>query len=489
MTHAKDLYLDHATTTPLHPDALGAMLPFFGNHYGSSCSPSVFGDKARRALEDARAHVAGLIKCLPGEIIFTSSGTEANNLAIQGGVHARGSKGKHLVTSRVEHASVLGVCRHLEAQGFRVTYVPVDADGRVDPAAVEKAIQDDTLLISIGHANHTVGTVQPIREIGDLARSRGITFHVDAALSAGWVRLSMEDLPVDLLSISSHKMYGPKGAGALFIRESAEIAPVSFGLGQERGIRPGTENVPGIVGFGIACAMAERDLEQNATLVTALRESLEEQVLNSVEGAVVNASGAERLPHIASISFEGVSGDSLAVHLDAMGIIASSSPCLDRHTEDLSPVLEAMHGGERSMRGHVRLSLGWENRELDVRRTVECLKTAISGIRAFNRASEGKELSFFTFPGREGAKQSFEALGREGFPATLMPRPDDIVHGTCSPIALCVPSSHVEEIGSILGRLGIEIHGIHKVRPNSRAMAKKERAFWGKMELIKKGMK
>jgi cysteine desulfurase len=489
MPHTKELYLDHATTTPLHPEALGAMLPYFGNHYGSSCSPSLFGDKARRALEDARAHAANLIKARPGEIIFTSSGTEANNLAILGGVRAKGSKGKHIVTSRVEHASVLNVCRHLELEGFRVTYVPVDAGGRVDPGAVEEALDDDTLLISIMHASHAVGTLQPIREIGAMARSRGITFHVDAAQSAGRVRLSMEDLPVDLLTISSHKLYGPKGVGALYIRDNAEIAPVAFGLGQERGVRPGTENIPGIVGFGIACAVAERDFERNAMLVTSLREALEGQVLTSLGGAVVNASSAERLPHITSLSFKGVSADAIACHLEASGIIVSSTPPLGRHSEDLFPVLEAMLGEDARACGAIRLSLGWENREQEVRRTVDALKTALLKINDFSAASRGKDLVFFSLPDRESVARSFKALDNKGFPLTLIPCPEGLAYGTCSPVSLCALSDHQEAIGSALGELGIAIQGIHRLEPRSRAMTRNECAFWGKVEQIKKSMK
>ena len=392
MTHRKELYLDHAGTTPLNPDALGTMLPFFGNRYGSSCSPSSFGDRARRALENARGQVADLLGAREGGIIFTSSGTEANNLAVLGSVRARGAKGGHVVTSGVEHASVLGACRRLEEEGFRVTRVPVDGCGRVDPAAVEEALRDDTLLVSIMHGNHAVGTVQPIFEIGATARARGALFHVDAAQSAGWVELKVDGLPVDLLSISSHKLYGPKGVGALFIRAGTPLSPLLFGAGQESGLRPSTENVPGIVGFGIACAMTRQNLEGDAGLVASLRESLEKQVLAAVDGSSVNACAARRLPHIASLSFEGAPADLLAARLDPLGVVAASTPSPAGYSEDLSPVFAAMPISLPF--GALRLSLGWENGERDVEFAVDCLKAAVSDVRAFCAGAGGRKRQF-----------------------------------------------------------------------------------------------
>jgi cysteine desulfurase len=488
MSHAKELYLDHAATTPLHPEALGAMLPYFGNHYGLPGSPSVFGYKARRALEGARSLAANLIKAQPGEIVFTSSGTEANNLAILGSVRTKGAKGKHLITSNGEHSSVLNAFRHLEQEGFRVTFVPVDSNGRVDPGAVESAIEDDTLLISIMHASHAVGTVQPIREIGEVARSRGIAFHVDAAQSAGWLPLSMEDLPVDLLSISSHKLYGPKGVGALYVRQDTEIMPIMYGLRQEKGLRPGAENIPGIVGFGIACAMVERDLVQHSALVSSLRESLEQQILTSIPGASVHAVSAERLPHITSVTFEGIPADAMASHLDVMDIVAASSPHAGRDCEDIAPALGAMYGGETNTWGALRLSLGWENKEREIRHTMECLNNAISKIQAFSASSEGKDLVCFTFPDRESAAQSFEALEGKGFPVSLMPRPEAFMHGSSSPVSLCALAADQEAVGAELGRHNIQISGIHAMNKRKKTMTDKERAFWGMVGRIREGV-
>lgn len=483
MTHLNELYLDHACTTPLHPDALGAMLPCFGNHYGSSCSPSSFGDRARRALENARGQVADLLGAREGGVIFTSSGTEANNLAVLGSVRARGARGGHVVTSGVEHASVLGACRRLEEEGCRVTRVPVDGCGRVDPAAVEEALRDDTILVSVMHGNHVVGTVQPILKIGAVARARGALFHVDAAQSACWVELKVDGLPVDLLSISSHKLYGPKGVGALFVRAGTALSPLLFGAVQERGLRPGTENVPGIVGFGIACAMARQNRGQNAALVASLRESLEQQVLTSVDRAAVNASAAERLPHIASLSFEGAPADFLAARLDALGVVASSAPCPAGCPEDPSPVFAAMHGALPF--GALRLSLGWENRERDVRFAVDCLRTAVSDVRAFTAQAGGRELVLFTFPDRENAVRSFDALKERGVPASLAPCPQSA--GPGSPLALYALARDREAIGSILGSLELEIRGVHRARPRNAPMSGREREFWEKVEEIRKG--
>ncbi|HNY66416.1 MAG TPA: cysteine desulfurase family protein [Deltaproteobacteria bacterium] len=488
MSHGHELFLDHASTTPLHPDALGVMLPCFGNHFGIPGTASRLGLKALDALEEARARVAGLINAHPQEIVFTGSGTESNNLAILGSVRAQGSKGRHIITSRVEHASVLNVCRHLEREGFRVTYVPVDANGRVDTAAVEDAVEDDTILISIMHANHAVGTLQPVAEIGAMAHGRGITFHVDAVQSAGRVPLNVEDLPVDLMSISSHKLYGPKGVGALYLRSGTELSPVTFGLDQEHGIRPGTENIPGIVGFGMACAVAVRDLDRNSMLVSSLRDSLEGQVLNAIAGAVVNASAAPRLPHITSLSIDGIAGNALTAYLDVMDITAFSSPPLGRQGEDLSYVLEAMDAHGRCSCGALRLSLGWENKEREVKRAVDSLTAAVSKLRDFDSAASGRELGFFTFADRESVARSLEGLEGAGIPVVLMPRPDGVAHGASAPVALCSLASDQEAIGSILGRLGIEPKGVHRVKTRYRAMERKEQAFWQKVENVRKGM-
>jgi cysteine desulfurase len=488
MSHAKELFLDHASTTPLHPDALGVMLPFFGNHFGTPSSLSDLGLKARLALDEARSRVAQLVNAKPHEIIFTSGGTESNNLALLGAAYAKGSRGRHIITSQVEHPSVLGVCRHLEREGFRVTYVPVDGQGRVDPASIKNAVSDDTLMISVMHANHVTGTIQPIAEIGAIARGRGITFHTDAVQSIGKIPIDMEELPVDLMSISSHKLFGPKGIGALYIRESAEIVPVIFGSEQERGIRPGTPNMPGIVGFGMACSIAAQDLESNSMLVTSLRESFEQQASNRIKGIEIPGSGASRLPHIVNFAIEGVAGESLAAHLETMGIIVSSGSSL-YHSEDFSYVLEAMHVGRARIGNAIRLSLGWENKEKEIRHTVDCLDKAVTHIRNFFQASKGRDLSICTFPAKGNAVSAAEALESGKTPFTLIDKPQDIMHTSCSSIALACMADDQEKIGSLLGEHGIEISAMHRMRPRSKVMEKKEKEFWKKVELIKKGRK
>jgi len=481
----KELFLDHASTTPLHPDALGVMLPFFGNYFGMPSSLSDLGLRSRQALDEARSRVARLINAKPHEIIFTSGGTESNNLALLGAARAKGSKGRHVVTSQVEHPSVLGVCRHLEREGFRVTYVPVDDQGRVDPASIKNAVSDETLMISIMHANHVTGTIQPIREIGAIAGERGIIFHTDAVQSVGKVPIDMEELPVDLMSISSHKLYGPKGVGALYIRETAEIAPVIFGSEQERGIRPGAPNIPGIVGFGTACSMALRDLGSNGMLVASLRESLEQQASNRIQGIEVLGSGASRLPHIAHLLIEGVAGNSLAAHLETMGIIVSSGASL-HSGEDHARVLDAMHVGSARIGNTIRLSLGWENKEEEIRRTVDCLEKAVARIRSFSKASDGRELCIFTFPDNGSAASAGDVLESGSIPFSFIEKPRDIMHASCSSIALACLSDDEERAGSVLGEHGIEISARHRMKPYSRVMERKEKEFWKKVELIKK---
>lgn len=487
MSHGKELFLDHAATTPLHPDALGVMLPYFGNHFGLPASLSDLGSRTKRAMNEARSGVAGLINARPEEIVFTSGGTESNNLAILGTIYAKGSKGSHIITSSIEHASVLQTCRHLEREGFRVSFLPVDSQGRVDPESVRKAISKDTLLISIMHANHAVGTIQPIEKIAAIARARGITFHVDAAQSAGKIPINVEELPIDLLTISSHKLYGPKGVGALYIRNSAEIVPVFSGSGEERGMRPGTANIPGIVAFGTACRMMQRDLESNRILITSLRESLEQRITELIPGATIHGAHAPRLPHILSVSFEEVTGDSLAAHLDSMDIIVSSGSSVHDYGEDFSYVMEALDVDPENTCDAVRLSLGWENKEKEIRHTAACLEKAVSRIREFTHVSEGRDLSIITFPDRKNALSAMKTLDGNLFPFIPSVKPNDIIFTAHSQLALACMSRDQESIVTILGDNNIDIGGIRTITPCCRTIEKKEQAFWNKVEQIKEG--
>lgn len=487
MSHAKELFLDHAATTPLHPDALGAMLPYFGNHFGLPASFSDLRSRTKRGMDEARSQVACLINARPQEIVFTSGGTESNNLAILGTIYAKGSKGSHIITSSIEHPSVLHTCRHLEREGFRVTCVPVDNQGRVDPESVKEAICKDTLLISIMHANHGVGTLQPIKEIGAAAHAKGIAFHVDAAQSAGKIPINVEELPIDLLTLSSHKLYGPKGVGALYVRNSAEIIPVFSGSGEEKGLRPGTPNIPGIVAFGVACSVAQRDLENNRILMTSLRESLEQQITSRITGAMIHGFDAPRLPHILCVSFEGVTGDSMSACLDSMDIVVSSGSSLKDYGEDFSYVLEAMHVDLHNTCDAVRLSLGWENKEKEIRHMAACLEKAVSRIREFSRVSQGRELSIFTFPDRKDVLSAIETLKGNSFPFIPCVKPNDIVYAVHSPLALACMTRDQENIGGILGDNGINILGLRNVITCCRTIEKKEQEFWNKVEQIKKG--
>jgi cysteine desulfurase len=488
MSHAKELFLDHAATTPVHPDAVGLMLPFFGNHFGIPSSPSELGQRPRRALEEARSRAAALINASPAQVVFTSGGTEANNLAVLGAASAGRKKGNHIVTTAVEHASVLNACRHLETRGFRMSILPVDDQGRVDPEQVREALCDDTILISVSHASNETGTIQPVEEIGAMARERGIIFHCDAVQSTGKVSLDVRTLPVDLLSISSHKLYGPKGAGALFVADRDAIEPVIFGSGQEHGIRPGTINVPCVAGFGLACSVAQRDLENNGVLMTSLRESLEQQTVNRIAGVKVNGADAPRLPHISSLSFRGVPADDLAAYLDAVHIVVSSrcSPGIEGH--EMPPALAALGLEKEYASGTIRLSLGWENKEKQIRRAVKSLADAVESLRGFAAASRDKDVTMFTFPDRENAAAALKSLSGAGPAFSLAARPRDLAHGSCSSIALACLSKDQTKVGALLGESGVTIAGLHKTRDDDRPMKKKEREFWDKVERIKKGL-
>ncbi len=487
MSHTHQLFLDHASTTPVHPDVLGLMLPYFGYHFGSTGSFYELAQRSKVAVEEARSRVARLIGADPREIVFTSSGTESDNMAILGAAQAHRSRGNHIITSAVEHPAVLHACRHLEHQGFRVTCLPVDKDGLIDPALVEDAINDDTILISIMHANNEVGTIEPIAEIGKIAREKGITFHSDAVQSAGKIAIDVAELNVDLLSIASHKLYGPKGVGALYIRTKTKIAPLLFGSGQEQGLRPGTLNIPGVVGFGMACEVACRDLENNRVQMTALRESLEQQVLQRIPGTSVHGAGAPRLPHISSIAFEGLLADSIGASLDAKDISVSTGSAPTLYGKHVSHVLAAMNVSPELANATVRFSLGWENKEREVRKTLDCLEDSVTRLRDFSKASRSKEVSIFTFPDKAHAVSAHNLLKDRGIPYALTAKPEDIMQLLCAHIALACLSSDQHTIGALLGEHGIDITGTHRLQPQCRTATKKELEFWAKVAEIKKG--
>jgi cysteine desulfurase len=375
------IYLDHNATTPLRPEALEAMLPWLGERWGNPSSPHRFGHDARMAVEGARERIAACVGCRPSEIVFCGSGTESDNLALRGTARALRSKGRHLVTTAIEHHAVLHTCRALEAEGFRVTYLPVDAGGIVDLDALEASLGPETILVSVMHANNDTGVVQPVEEIAALTGRRGIRLHVDAVQTAGKLARRPGDLGADLVTFSAHKLYGPKGIGALYVREGTPLTPVTTGGGHERGLRAGTENVAGIVGFGEAAARTFDGLETESRRVSALRDRLERRLLEAVPRVNVNGAVATRVPNTSSLSFQGIDGESIVLGLDLRGICASTGSACSTGEPEPSHVLLAMGLSRREAQGSIRLSLGRATRDEDVDVTVSALAETVQQLR------------------------------------------------------------------------------------------------------------
>lgn len=364
------IYLDYNATTPVAPEVLEEMLPYLGEHFGNPSSSHAYGREARRAVETARERVAGLLGCEPGEIVFTGGGSEANNLALKGIALACRERGDHIVTSCIEHPSVLNTCRYLEREGFRVTYLPVDACGMVNPEAVRQVITPATILISVMHANNEVGTIQPLAAIGAIARAHGVYFHTDAAQSVGKIWTRVDELQVDLLTVAGHKLYAPKGVGALYVRKGTPLEPLIHGADHEQGRRAGTENVPGIVGLGKACQMALELLPATVRALTELRDYLFELLRQKAE-VTLNGHPVERLPNTLNVSFTGVNGARLLETTPE--VAASTGSACHAGVDSVSPVLAAMGLPPARARGAVRLSLGrWTTPE-DIERAADLL--------------------------------------------------------------------------------------------------------------------
>jgi cysteine desulfurase len=374
------VYLDYAATTPVAPRVLEAMLPYFTEVCGNASSLHAFGQDARAAVDRARVQVASLIGARPGEIVFTSGATEADNLAVFGVPLAQEARGRHVVTSVIEHHAVLEACRFLESRGYAVTYVPVDGAGFVDPDDVRQALRADTVLVSVMAANNEVGTLQPLAEIGRLARERGIPFHSDATQMAGALPLSVGELGVDLLSVSGHKRYGPKGVGALYVRSGTPLARVQHGGDHERGRRGGTENVAGIVGLGAAFALASEEMGAEAPHVAALRDRLIEGAL-AIPGARLNGGREHRLPNNTNFSFEGTDGQSLVIGLDLQGVAASSGSACSAGSLEPSHVLLALGLPPELAAGAVRLTLGRSTTQADVDHAIASLRRVVASVR------------------------------------------------------------------------------------------------------------
>jgi cysteine desulfurase len=354
------IYLDHAATTPVHPEVLEEMLPYLSEKYGNPSSLHAAGREARIAVSRARDTISGLLNCSPGELIFTSGGTESDNTAIFGAASYFSGKKKHIVTTSIEHHAVLHACEHLEKLGFDVTYLPVDSTGKVDLRELEAALRHDTFLISVMYGNNEVGTLQPIVPIGELARERGILFHVDAVQAFGHEKLDLAALPVDMMSFSAHKLHGPKGIGALYVSGRISISPLLHGGSQERKRRAGTENVAGIAGFAKASVLACESLDESRKHLERLRAEMVAELdrLLGSDSFVVNGHPSERLPHILNISFPGIDTETMLMNLDLEGVAAASGSACTSGSLTLSHVLRAMELPEDVMRSAVRFSFG-----------------------------------------------------------------------------------------------------------------------------------
>ena len=375
------IYFDHNASTPLRQEVWQAMEPFLVGAFGNPSSLHAEGRQARDAVEEARQRVARLLGASPEEIVFTSGGTEADNLAILGVAFARRHMGRHIITSQLEHPAVLGSCRFLETQGFHVTRVPVSAAGVLAPDDLAQALSDDTILVTLMHANNEVGTLQPIRECAALARSRGVLLHTDAVQSVGKVPTQVDALGVDLLCLSGHKIYGPKGIGALYVRRGIPLEPIVTGGPQEQGLRGGTEHVAAIVGLGVAAELASVHMHAEMSRLDALRAHLEQGVLAAIPEVRVNGAGAPRVPTTTNLSFRGVDGQSLVVTLDLNGVAASTGSACSSGSLEPSPVLIAMGLSAEWLRGAVRFSLGRGNTLEEVEALLRILPPAVARLR------------------------------------------------------------------------------------------------------------
>ena len=383
MSHRPEqpIYLDYNATTPHAPEVIAAMRPFLEQHFGNPSSAHRYGAVTRAAVAKARSQVANLLKSKPDEIVFTSGGTESNNYAIRGVALAHVERGRHIITSLIEHPAVTEVCRRLEAEGFEVTWLPVDGDGLVRVGDVEAAIRPDTALITLMHANNEVGTIQPIRAVADVARRRGILFHTDAAQSAGKISTDVNGLGVDLLSIAGHKIYAPKGIGALYIRNGTVLHPLMLGASQEGGRRPGTENVLEIVGLGEACEVARRDFAQNVACMRAARDELEQRLKESVPDIRVNGHQELRLPNTLSVSIRGVNANELLSEIEPH-IAASAGAACHSGEVRISHVLQAMSIPEEWARGTLRVTTGRSTTTNEVREAATVIAAAVRRLRA-----------------------------------------------------------------------------------------------------------
>lgn len=380
------IYLDNAASTPVHEQVLHEMIPFLQDQFGNPSSIHRYGRFAQRAIQNARKQIAHLINSEPNEILLTSGGTESNNTALFGLAHA--AKGNHIITSSIEHEAILEPCKKLEKEGFEITYIPVDNSGLVNSKDIEKSITPETCLVSIMFANNEVGTIQPIQEISKICHDKQIVFHTDAVQAVGKVKIDVKELGIDMLSISSHKINGPKGVGALYIKKGIKIIPFIFGGGQENGMRSGTENVASIVGFGKACQLAQDNMKQNILHLQNIRNNLIAKVMKEIPLVTLNGHSDQRIANNAHFTFLGVNGEDLIIKLDENGIAASTGSACSVRVQKESHVLKAMGFSHDQIAGSLRLTVGISNTDSEIEKTVEILKKVVKELRAFSPLKE-----------------------------------------------------------------------------------------------------
>jgi cysteine desulfurase len=380
----RKVYLDHSATTPLRKEVIDEMIPFYTEIWGNPSSIHAWGRESRTAVEKAREKVAQLIGAQAREIFFTGGGTEADNIAILGAVEAKKSKGKHIITSQIEHHGVLDTCQYLQKQGYEVTYLPVDEYGRVNPNDVKDALREDTILVTLMLANNEVGTIQPIKEISKFTKEAGVWLHTDAVQAVGSIPVNVVDLGVDMLTMSAHKFYGPKGIGALYVRHGVRPRPVAHGGGQERKLRPGTENVAGIIGMAKALELAVAELNDTKDRLTQLRDRLIKGIEESIPEVVLNGHATERLPGNVNISFLYIEGESLILSLDMIGVAVSSGSACTSGSLDPSHVLMSMGMDHQQAHGSLRMTLGKGTTDEDIEYVLKELPPIVKKLRAMS---------------------------------------------------------------------------------------------------------
>ena len=385
------VYFDHSATSRVLPEVFEAMAPFYTERFGNASSLHSFGREARASMEHARKHLAALINAEPGEIVFTSGGTEADNLAIKGVAAYKGRAKGHIVTTCIEHHAVLESCAHLKRLGFEVTELPVSGEGIVDVGEAERAIRDDTVLVSVMAANNEIGTIQPIREIGAIARSRGIPFHTDAVQAIGKMAIDVKRDNIDLLALSAHKFHGPKGIGALYVRKGTEVDPQIHGGGHERGLRSSTENVPGIVGLGKAAEIARRDFDSTTAAMRGMRDRIIQRVPELVPRAYLNGHRARRLVNNVNFRFDFIEGEALMLQLDMKGVAVSTGSACSTGSLEPSHVLMALGLSHEQAHGNLRLTLGRENTYEDVDHFLAVLPGIVSRLREISPFNEARD--------------------------------------------------------------------------------------------------